>query len=110
MLMLKKASNDGVCFCECEDGLVGVPDQLDCPWCGCGWLFTCAKCGLAFTFATPVEVDLDLTELVHREYVRRGFDGEDLAELVEAGVEYLADKFEDLEPGREYVYLDGAII
>lgn len=110
MLVLKKASEDGVCFCTCKEGLVGVPNQLDCPWCGCGWLFCCVTCGKAFTFATPVEVDADLTELVRQDYLRRGYEEDELAELVEPGVEYLTDMYEDLEPGHEYVYLDGAII
>lgn len=110
MLVLKKASQDGVCFCNCEPGLVGVPNQMDCPWCGCGWLFCCVTCGKAFTFATPVEVDMDLTELVRQDFLRRGYSEDDLPDLVEPGVEYLAHMYEDLEPGHEYVYLDGALI
>src|SRR5262249_18861030 len=50
---LRKANNDLVSHCACAqaDALVTAPSQMDCPWCGCGWLFICSRCRKAFTFA-----------------------------------------------------------
>jgi hypothetical protein len=110
MLHIAKASNEGVCFCECDDALMAVPDQLDCPWCGCGWLLTCAKCGKAFTFGRGVEVEGDLEAMVREDLAGRGWKKEAVREMLESATEYLRALLEDVEEGREYVYLDGAII
>jgi len=49
MVYLVKASNDLISHCKCEYAPIGAPGQMDCPWCGCGWLFLCPKCRRAFT-------------------------------------------------------------
>jgi len=64
---LRKACDAGVCHCRCtpEDALVQLPPgQLDCPWCGCGWLWSCAKCHKAFTFAERFVAAGSLAELL----------------------------------------------
>ena len=67
-LYLRKANNDLVSHCRCakEDALISSPCQMDCPWCGCGWLFTCSRCRKAFTFAEGVEVHESWEETANR--------------------------------------------
>src|SRR6266496_4072320 len=76
MIYLRKANDQLICYCKCDkaEALISDPGQLDCPWCGCGWLFTCIKCRKAFTFAEAVEVDLSLEELAEMDIV--GFGGQ----------------------------------
>jgi len=55
---LPRQDNDDLCsHCSCDPAYITFPPQMDCPWCGCGWLFTCTRCRKAFTFARGVEVD-----------------------------------------------------
>jgi hypothetical protein len=56
---LRKTNDDFVNHCKCAkaDALISSPGQMDCPLCGCEWLFNCSGCGKAFTFAESVEVD-----------------------------------------------------
>ena len=112
MLYIAKASNEGVCFCECEDSLMSVPDQLDCPWCGCGWLFCCTNCGKAFTFGKAVEVSFELhDEFILADFDRRGFPEEMLTQEFAASMrEMLLELLADVEEGVEYVYFDGILI
>lgn len=59
------AIQEGICWCKCDRG-VSTPigdGQFDCPWCGCGWLFSCVQCRKAFTYARVVEVDTEPTAL-----------------------------------------------
>jgi hypothetical protein len=48
-LYLRKANDDFVSHCKCPkaDSLISSPGQMDCPWCGCGWLFICSRCNKA---------------------------------------------------------------
>ena len=39
-IYLEKDNDQLVSFCSCEPAYITYPPQLDCPWCGCGWLFT----------------------------------------------------------------------
>ena len=52
---LVKANNDLISHCACSNAVIGAPAQMDCPWCGCGWLFVCSKCRKAFSFARAEE-------------------------------------------------------
>src|SRR5687768_15525058 len=63
IIYLKKATAELVSNCKCDDGRITYPPQQGCPWCGCGWLFTCISCRKAFTFATPVELETTWEEL-----------------------------------------------
>ncbi len=59
-LYLVKADDRLHSTCRCAQGLAGFPIQADCPWCGCGWLFTCTRCGKPFTFARAEWIPVDL--------------------------------------------------
>ena len=80
--------------------------QMDCPWCGCGWLITCSKCSKAFTYAEIRETDIPLIELGRREVQRRG-----LTSVTEKEIEDWATAMqEDLERfdiGQIVIYFDG---
>src|SRR5437016_4029669 len=67
IIYLVKASNDLISHCACEHAIIGAPSQMDCPWCGCGWLFVCATCRKAFTFARAEEVELTWEKLAHKD-------------------------------------------
>jgi hypothetical protein len=56
-IYLKKANDELVSHCRCAEALITFPPQMDCPWCGCGWLFTCIECRRAFAFAEGIVVD-----------------------------------------------------
>jgi hypothetical protein len=82
---------------------------MDCPWCGCGWLFSCIECRKAFTFARGVSVNESWEELAQRDmtnYGRESVSPEDIHNWVSAMKELLAE----VEVGKKYVCLDGAII
>jgi hypothetical protein len=84
---------------------------MDCPWCGCGWLFCCANCRKAFTFAVAVEVNESWEATALRDLKNRGPDfDEPTKDDVAAWVEAMQVMCEDLELGEEYVYLDGWFI
>lgn len=80
--------------------------QMDCPWCGCGWLISCSRCAKAFTYAVVKETDVPLAELGRREAQRRGLTsvtGQECEEWA-AG---MAEAFEPFDVGDIVVYLDG---
>lgn len=81
--------------------------QMDCPWCGCGWLISCSKCAKAFTLAEVRETDLSFEELGRREVDRRGLldISEDEIKDWAAG---MADVLEPFAVGDIVVYLDGS--
>jgi hypothetical protein len=103
---LAKSSNDCISYCRCAASLVGAPAQMDCPWCGCGWLFVCSTCGKPFTFATAVEVDEPLKQIALRDLTRRDGQGPEQADVAD-WVDVMSILLKEVEPGREYVYLDG---
>lgn len=108
-IYLVKASNELVSHCRCDKAPITFPPQMDCPWCGCGWLFTCIECRKAFTFATAVIVPESWEETAGRD-MRNSWrtepDAKDIAEWVEAMKELLAH----VRIGEQYVCLDGMII
>jgi hypothetical protein len=106
---LVKANADLVCHCKCAQALMTFPPQMDCPWCGCGWLFSCIECRKAFTFARGVSVKESWDDLARRDmtnYGRKTISQEDIDGRVSAMKELLAD----VKVGTTYVWLDGAII
>lgn len=109
MLYLRKANDDLISHCKCETAYISSPGQMDCPWCGCGWLFTCSTFRKAFTFTEAVEVDLTLEDIVRRDLAKRG-TSEPSAERVSETVEFMTIFLDDLKLGRRYVYLDGYVI
>ena len=110
-LYLRKANDDLVSHCRCKaaDALISSPGQMDCPWCGCGWLFSCGRCRKAFAFAEGVEVGESWEETGKRTiralYQRGPAPGE-----VEEWVWFMKILLRDVQVGEMYVYLDGHVI
>ncbi|MGF1582981.1 MAG: hypothetical protein ACFCD0_26980 [Gemmataceae bacterium] len=106
-LYLAKASDDLVSHCRCDPALalVSSPGQMDCPWCGCGWLFICSRCRRAFSFARIVEVNESWEHTavcVLQGMYRRDPIEDEIAEWVDSMQMHL----EELDPDQEYVYFD----
>jgi hypothetical protein len=82
---------------------------MDCPWCGCGWLFICRRCRKAFTFAEGVEVDESWDETAGHTlralYQREPEPGE-----AEDWSGFMKILLKGVKPGERYVYLDGWVI
>lgn len=109
IIYLAKANNDFVSHCSCETAYVTFPGQMDCPWCGCGWLFTCMDCRKAFTFAHAIQVEQSWEQLAVRDITGRSGrppDKDDVREWVEAMKELHAE----IDLGQEYVYIDGMYV
>ena len=109
ILYLAKKNDDFISHCKCEESLVGDSGQLDCPWCGCGWLFSCTKCRKAFSFAEAIRVDKTWEELAREDLF--GFSGKEpsQAEITE-WIECMQHMTSHLKLGQTYVYLDGCFI
>lgn len=108
-LFLKKANDDLVSHCECTPTWVAAPGQLDCPWCGCGWLIICPKCRKAYTFAVVAPCDLTWEELAHHDLDTR-YDEPPEDEDIEIWIDYMRAEMEGLEEGQLCVYIDGNYI
>jgi hypothetical protein len=108
---LRKANDDFVSHCKCAkaDALIFSPGQMDCPWCGCGWLFICSRCRKAFTFAEGVEVHESWEETGDRT-VRALYQREPEPNEVEEWVGFMKILLKGVKPGRRYVFLDGYVI
>ena len=107
-IYLAKASDELVSHCGCAPGLVALPGQLDCPWCGCGWLFSCLGCRKAFTFAQGIELDEPWDSLARRDLrLRTSREPDDLE--IRRWVNWMRALLVDVEPGERYVYLDGEL-
>lgn len=108
-MYLAKANDALVSHCTCDDSIVSYPPQMDCPWCGCGWLFSCIRCRKAFTFAMGIETDVPWDELARRDIQGYGGPEPDVDSIADwvGDMQYF---LEDVEPGVEYVCLDGAVI
>jgi hypothetical protein len=107
-IYLVKANNNLISHCTCADALIGAPAQFDCPWCGCGWLFVCARCRKAFTFARAKSVDLSWDQLAHRDLDGK-WGSQPSPEDVSEWIEFMKILLKDITLGEEYVYLDGWI-
>jgi hypothetical protein len=79
LIYLQKDNDDLVSHCRCREAFISYPPQMDCPWCGCGWLFSCIKCRKAFTFARAVEVNDSWEELACRDIRGMGMEVTDEA-------------------------------
>lgn len=111
MTYLRKANGDVIDHCDCSDGYISAPGQLACPWCGCGWLFSCSHYRKAFTFAEAVEVDFTLEELARRDLQHWTPAGsEPSKDDIESWVEFMRALLEGVEAGQRYVYFDGVLI
>ena len=106
---LKKYNNDLVSHCSCTDALISFPPQLDCPWCGCGWLFTCIKCRKAFTFAVAIETEETWEDLALRD-IRGKFESEPTVDDIQDWIGFMKEYVVDAEIGKQYVAFDGRLI
>lgn len=103
---LFKANDDVLSHCNCQGEPAMSPGQLDCPWCGCGWLICCSKCLKAFTYAVVQETKIPLVELGRREAQARGL--RDLTEQdIQDWAKGMGDDLDRFEIGQIVVYLDG---
>jgi hypothetical protein len=102
---LAKANDDVLSHCRCDHAIAAGPGQLDCPWCGCGWLISCVHCRKAFTFAEVVDVDRTYRELCTADFGSKGIELDE-ADLNDAAA-WMADAVASLRLGEIVVYLDG---
>lgn len=101
----------GICWCKCplEEAIAKPTGALDCPWCGCGWLFTCSTCRKAFMIGEAVEVSGTLEDMVRKEYQSWGIEEPTDAEL--AGPQgHLQQVQTRLEFGELYVHMDSMAV
>ena len=110
MLYLEKSNNDFISHCACERARIAYPGQLDCPWCGCGWLFSCTDCRKAFTYARCIEIDATWEEVARHDITRYRSDGECDEEDMGLWIADMQHLLEDLVLGEEYVWFDGAMV
>src|SRR5688572_5768660 len=89
--------------------MITFPPQMDCPWCGCGWLFTCIACRKAFTFAQGVLVN-ETWEATARRDLTNGWRKEPSEEEIGQWVEAMRELLAEVQVGRQYVCFDGLII
>lgn len=106
---LVKDNDDLCCHCECDKALITFPPQMDCPWCGCGWLLTCIACRKAFTFARAVEVPESWEELARRDLTGK-WSEQPSAEEIGEWVGAMKAMHSHVELGKQYVCLDGLFI
>ncbi len=109
VVYLRKAGDGVISHCKCGDGLIAFPAQMDCPWCGCGWLFSCITCRKAFTFAEGVEIETAWEDLarVDRTNYRQAEPSED---EVHQWIETMKIILKDVRVGERYVILDGVVL
>jgi hypothetical protein len=103
---LVKANDQLVSHCTCTAPLASCSSQLDCPWCGCGWLICCQECGKAFTFAKVIQTDLTYEQIIRRDFSKRGYDVGD-SEVADLAI-WLAEAMAPFELDDIVIYLDGA--
>lgn len=108
IIYLKKANSDLIDFCDCDDGLIRSPGQMECPWCGCGWLFTSITCRKAFTFAVAVELETGWQDLAKRDL--QGFGVKDPSKKdINDWITPMKQMLENVKLGQIYAYIDGCV-
>lgn len=108
-IYLVKDNDDLVSYCGCPEALITFPPQLDCPWCGCGWLFTCITCQVAFTFARGEYVNESWEATARRDLANR-FQKEPSTQEMERWIQTMQALLGPVQVGSQYVYFDGAVI
>lgn len=107
-IYLMKDNDNLVSHCRCDRALISYPPQMDCPWCGCGWLFSCMKCRKAFTFARAVIVNDSWDDLARRDILGMGIEVTD--DEVNSWVESMTAYLSLVTEGKQYVAFDGEVI
>ena len=100
-----KKNDKVLSYCQCVNEPANSSIQLDCPWCGCGWLFTCSKCQKAFTFAEVRETDQSLLELGRRDLTARCPVSEN---EIAAWAQAMSEVLDCFKLGDTVIYLDGS--
>jgi len=108
IVYLKKANARLVANCKCQDGRISYPAQMDCPWCGCGWLFTCMSCRQAFTFGVGVEIEADWESLSREDWTAFGLPTVS-ARQVKSWIKDMKALLADVKVGEIYACLDGVL-
>lgn len=106
MIYLKKLNDDVISHCSCDDGRIAIPQQADCPWCGCGWLFSCLTCRKAFTFAEGIEIKNQSWEEIAREERKNYGDINPDEETIELWIEAMKELLRSVEVGKKYCIID----
>jgi hypothetical protein len=107
IIYLERANTKLICHCKCAHSLVSTPSQMDCPWCGCGWLFTCIHCRKAYAFARGVVIDIPLADLAEQDLLGK-YKARPTREQIDQWVEWMRLMMKSVQPEREYVYFDGS--
>jgi hypothetical protein len=105
---LFKANDSVLSFCRCIGEPAMSTGQLDCPWCGCGWLIACSKCLRPFTFAEVRETDVPIAELGWREAKARGLSSNVTEEKIAEWAEGMIEALDPFDIGDIVIYLDGS--
>jgi hypothetical protein len=108
-VFLAKANNDVISHCKCKHTFIGAPAQMDCPWCGCGWLFICPTCRKAFTFARAERCDLTWEQLAHNDLDGK-YGRQPTEDDVREWIGFMKILAKDLDLGKQYAYIDGWVI
>jgi hypothetical protein len=110
-LFLRKANDQLISHCNCRrsQAHIGWPSQADCPWCGCGWLFDCCLCSKAFTFAEAFVLNESWETTAHRILYSESSRLPD-PEVASDWVCSMRKLLKAIEPGKQYVYLDGKVL
>lgn len=103
---LAKANDNVISHCKCEAPLASPPGQLDCPWCGCGWMICCTKCGKAFVFGKVVEADATYESLIRADYAQRGYSSV-TDEEIQNDARMMEEMLAPFAVGETVIYLDG---
>jgi isocitrate lyase len=82
---------------------------MDCPWCGCGWLFICGSCRKVFSFAEAFETSESWAQIAERVMPRYGERKPTKAE-VNDWIESMETLLQEVTVGQTYLYLDGWVI
>jgi hypothetical protein len=104
---LFKANDHVLSHCACNDQPAMSTGQLDCPWCGCGWLIACSRCRKSFTFAEVRQTNVPLVELGRREAISRGL-APPASDNLTRWAEAMSETLDVFDVGDQVVYLDGA--
>mgnify|MGYP003649147198 FL=1 len=102
-----KANDDVLSYCSCTGQPAMSSGQLDCPWCGCGWMIACSKCTKSYTFAEVRETDVPMEELGRREVKAMGLTTVTDQEITE-WAEAMEETLSHFDIGDIVVYLDGS--
>ena len=110
-LYLRKANDDLVSHCRCSksEALISSPAQMDCPWCGCGWLFICSRCRKAFTFAEAFETSEPLKKIGEQVLLQSNGESPTKKEVTD-WTEWMKILLKGIKTGQQYVYFDGWMI